>query len=74
MDDLEVERVRERLRGIAYPGFSRDIVGAGFVGEIVANGKAVEIELKPSTRDEGKVVPKVIEKLSNRYHLSIMSM
>ena len=55
MGDLEAERVRERLRGISYTGFSRDIAGAGLVGEIVTKGQAVEIEFKPNTRDEGKV-------------------
>ncbi len=42
MDALETERVRERLRGVSYPGFSRDIVGAGLVGE------RVTLRVKPS--------------------------
>ncbi len=48
MDDRETERVR----GVSYTGFSRDIVGAGFVGEIVTKGQAVEIEFKPNTREK----------------------
>jgi hypothetical protein len=43
------------LRGISYSGFSRDTVGAGFVGEILARGQRAEIELKHTTRDEAKV-------------------
>lgn len=47
--------MRELLRGVSYAGFSRDIVGAGFVGEIQANEQHVEIEFKPNTRDEAKI-------------------
>jgi len=52
---MDSSRVRELLRGVPYPGFSRDIVGAGFVGEIVAIGPMVEVEFKPTTRDHGKI-------------------
>ncbi len=55
MQDLDTERVRELLREVTYPGYSRDIVGAGFVGQISALGKKVEIEFKPNTRDENKI-------------------
>jgi hypothetical protein len=55
MGDLEPERVRELLRGVSYTAVSRDIVGVGFVGDIVTKGQAVEIELKSNTRAEGKV-------------------
>jgi len=51
MGDLETERVC----GVSYTGFSRDTLGAGFVGEIVTKGQAVEIEFKSNTRGEGKV-------------------
>lgn len=55
MQDLQAERVRELLRSVPYPGFSRDIVSVGFVGEIATEGRAVTIELKPNTRDEAKI-------------------
>ncbi len=43
------------LREVGYPGFSRDIVAAGFVGNIVAIRPMVEVEFKPDTRDAGKI-------------------
>ena len=55
MSDIERERVRELLRDVKYPGYSRDIIAAGFVGEIVVVGRMVEIEFKPNTRDEEKI-------------------
>ncbi len=36
----ETERVRKLLRGVSHTGFSRDTVGAGFVGESVTKGQA----------------------------------
>ncbi|MGB5834215.1 MAG: hypothetical protein WBG92_19825 [Thiohalocapsa sp.] len=47
--------MRELLRQVNYPGFSRDIVASGFVGSIVAIGAMVEVEFKPDTRDEDKI-------------------
>ena len=55
MMNAESQQVRELLRQVHYPGFSRDIVASGFVGEILALGPMVEVEFKPDTRDEGKV-------------------
>lgn len=55
MVSLESERVRELLREVGYPGFSRDIVAAGFVGNIIAIGPMVEVEFKPDTRDKDKI-------------------
>ncbi|MGB0129718.1 MAG: hypothetical protein WBP72_18900 [Rhodocyclaceae bacterium] len=52
---MSSDQVRELLHGVPYPGFSRDIVGAGFVGEILAHGPMVEVEFRPGTRDEEKV-------------------
>lgn len=49
------DQVRDLLRKVPYPGFSRDIVSAGFVGEVVTKGSLVEVEFKPNTRDEGKI-------------------
>jgi hypothetical protein len=55
MNDFDSDQVRELLRRVSYPGFSRDIVSAGFVGEIVTAGPRVEIEFKPNTRDDAKI-------------------
>ncbi|NEV63535.1 hypothetical protein [Thiorhodococcus minor] len=56
MMSQESQRVRELLREVPYPGFSRDIVAAGFVGQIATVGRMVEVELKADTRDETKVL------------------
>jgi hypothetical protein len=63
MHDLAVERVREPPRAIADPGLSRNIVGAGAAGEIVAKGRAVEIEFKPNTPDQAQGVQSAIESM-----------
>lgn len=55
MMSQESQHVRELLREVPYPGFSRDIVAAGFVGQIATVGRMVEVELKADTRDETKV-------------------
>ena len=55
MTIMDSGQVRELLRRVPYPGFSRDIVSAGFVGEIVTKGPRVEVEFKPNTRDENKI-------------------
>ena len=55
MSDIDIENVRELLRGVSYPGFSRDIVSAGFIGDIVVTGRTVDLEFKPNTRDEAKI-------------------
>ena len=55
MNSMNSHQVRELLREVRYPGFTRDIVGAGFVGEIVTIGPMVEVEFKPNTRDDAKI-------------------
>jgi len=52
----EAQNVRELLRRVKYPGFSRDIVASGFVGDIVAAGGKVQIEFKPVTSDADKIL------------------
>ena len=39
----DAERVRGLLRSVRYPGFKRDIVAAGFVKDIEAEGKRVTV-------------------------------
>ncbi len=53
--DDEAERVRGLLRSVGYPGFTRDIVAAGFVKGIEAEGKRVTVHFAPNTRDQAKV-------------------
>lgn len=55
MMSAQSQQVRDMLREVHYPGFSRDIVAAGFVGEILAIGPMVQIEFKPDTRDAEKI-------------------
>lgn len=54
-DNDEAERVRGLLRSVPYPGFTRDIVAAGFVKGIEAEGKRVTIHFTPNTSDQAKV-------------------
>lgn len=47
------ERVRERLRTVRYPGFSRNIVSFGLVKSVDVDARGnVDIHLSLSTRDE----------------------
>lgn len=52
---MKPEEVRDLLRAVGYPGFSRDIVGAGFVKAVGVDGPMVTVEFAPNTRDEEKV-------------------
>lgn len=48
------EKIIEILKQINYPGFSRDIVSFGMVGDIQVGDSNARIELKISTSDEEK--------------------
>ncbi len=48
---LNEELVRESLRAVKYPGFSRDIVSFGLVREIRINGGDVQIQIAVSTNE-----------------------
>ncbi|MEI8387039.1 MAG: Mrp/NBP35 family ATP-binding protein [Verrucomicrobiota bacterium] len=48
---LNEEIVREALRGVKYPGFSRDIVSFGIVREVRISGGDVEIQLAITTNE-----------------------
>ena len=54
-DNDEAERARGVLRSVQYPGFQRDIVGAGFVKDIEVEGKRVTVHFAPDTRNQAKV-------------------
>jgi ATP-binding protein involved in chromosome partitioning len=48
---LNEELVRESLRAVKYPGFSRDIVSFGLVREIRIDGGDVQIQIAVSTNE-----------------------
>ena len=48
---LNEEIVREALRAVKYPGFSRDIVSFGLVREVRVSGGDVQIQLAVSTNE-----------------------
>ena len=58
MSSINQESIREALKVVKYPGFSRDIVSFGLVREISINGGDVEIQLVISTAEN--VVAKTI--------------
>jgi ATP-binding protein involved in chromosome partitioning len=49
MAALTSERVRDALRGVLFPGFKRDIVTLGMVGEVVIEDGRVRIPLRLGT-------------------------
>lgn len=50
-----MDRIRELLRTVPYPGFSRDIVTAGFVKEIVTDESGVLVRFAPNSTNNKKV-------------------
>jgi ATP-binding protein involved in chromosome partitioning len=56
---LTPELVLERLRGVKYPGYSRDIVSFGLVKDVAIDGSRVSLRLVLTTGDPN--IPKVIE-------------
>lgn len=53
------EQVREALRGVKYPGFSRDIVSFGLVKGIETSNGSVRVQMVLTTNDPG--VPRAIK-------------
>ena len=51
MSSINQESIREALKVVKYPGFSRDIVSFGLVREISINGGDVEVQLVISTTE-----------------------
>ncbi len=49
------EQVRDLLRQVPYPGFSCDIVSAGFVKDIDINGPSVVVHFTPNSTNTGKI-------------------
>ncbi len=56
MVSLTEEMVREALRAVKYPGFSRDIVSFGLVKEVGISGGDVRIQLTISTNEPNVAV------------------
>jgi ATP-binding protein involved in chromosome partitioning len=48
---MTAELIRDALRSVRYPGFSRDIVSFGLVKDIQIDGTQVRIRLEMQTRD-----------------------
>ncbi|MBI4408271.1 MAG: iron-sulfur cluster assembly protein [Gemmatimonadetes bacterium] len=55
MGQLTEQRVRDRLRGIRWPGFDTNIVTAGFIRGISIDEARVTVQFQPRTVDPGKV-------------------
>ena len=51
MSSINQESIREALKVVKYPGFSRDIVSFGLVREISINGTDVDVQLVVSTTE-----------------------
>jgi ATP-binding protein involved in chromosome partitioning len=51
MEGLSEERIREELKQVKYPGFSRDIVSFGLVKEIGLRGRDVIVQMALSTNE-----------------------
>ncbi|MCW5890639.1 MAG: Mrp/NBP35 family ATP-binding protein [bacterium] len=49
------QQILDRLRAVAYPGFSRDIVSFGLVRDIEVSSDGVTVHLAPSTANEDVV-------------------
>ena len=53
MSEALEQRVMERLRGVKFPGMSRDVVSFGFVRSVEAEGGRVVVDLRVPTSNPG---------------------
>src|SRR5438046_10113449 len=53
------EQIKNALKSVKYPGFSRDIVSFGLVKEIVSTGAETRVQLVLTTNDPA--VPRAIK-------------
>lgn len=51
MSSINQESIREALRSVKYPGFSRDIVSFGLLKEASVRGSDIDVQLVLSTND-----------------------
>ncbi len=56
------EEIKNRLREVKYPGFSRDIVSFGIVREIVVDERRTQVRLALATENE-EVVREIVERV-----------
>src|SRR5262245_59425695 len=61
------QEILEKLRSIAYPGFSRDIVSFGLVKDIEIGGRGTTITLVP-TSDRPEVIGDIQERIRETLH------
>src|SRR5262249_55968898 len=59
VERLTPDRVREALRVVLYPGFQRDIVRLGMLGDVAVENGPVRVPLRPGTAD-----PAVLRRLT----------
>jgi len=48
---MDKERIRNALKAVQYPGFSRDIVSFGLVEQISVDGDSVSVQIRVTTAD-----------------------
>src|SRR5258706_4607996 len=70
-DSLTSETVLAQLRGVKYPGYSRDIVSFGMVKDVQIDGTRVSVRIAVTTADAQ--VPKQIEETATAALESIPS-
>jgi ATP-binding protein involved in chromosome partitioning len=56
---ISEEQIREALKGVRYPGFSRDIISFGLVKEIRVEGDAVTVQMALATNEPA--IPQAIK-------------
>ena len=61
------DQVREALKGVAYPGFSRDIASFGLVKGVVVEGTHVKVLIALQTRDP-EVPKQIFERAKEALH------
>jgi ATP-binding protein involved in chromosome partitioning len=59
MPELTSETIIAQLRGVKYPGYSRDIVSFGMVKDVQVDGSRVLVQIALTTADER--IPRMIE-------------
>ena len=69
MPSLTIDQIKETLKKVKYPGFSRDIVSFGMVKDIIFTDSSVKIKVELTSKNTD--IPKQIEK-SIRQHLEAL--
>ncbi len=70
---MTIDEIRELLKEVKYPGFSRDIVSFGIVKDIRSEGDKVEVDLNvtsPSEETRGEIKSQVEEVLNKNGEFS----